>query len=920
MGRLIERWIDLRAGETRSALLALGTLLGIVGGHTLLETARDALFLGALPPSRLPLVYAALAGSALVVVRLNAAFVRRFGRRNALIFTLMGAAYGTVMLYLAPVQPMTIYALYLWSGTLSMVMVAQFWMLTGSTFTVTQGKRLFGPIAAGGVMGAVVGATVAALLLQVVDVKRLLPFAAGTFLATGMLLTSMDNDTVSRAAPALSVDAARPRAHAGLLWHDRYLRRLTLQTILIGAAVLVADYLFKSQIAQHVPPAELGAFLARYYAVLNAASLVVQLFIAGVAVRRMGVIAATAVLPAVLLAGGVGILATGGGLLMVLLTKGGDGALRHSLHRVTSELTWLPLSDEVKNAAKALVDTSVTRIVQAVTAALILALSMVGLDTPWVLAIVLIVLTTLALGGTMALRAPYVDLFRKALGRNDLPSNGEFRLDINGAEIAMEALSSRDHERVLAAIDLLSGQKRTRLIPALILYHDTPEVLVHALPVISTPDRTDWVPLAERLLSHAREDVRAAAVFALVGAGHTERVAARMSDESPRVRAQTAFVLAERERPEDPSLDARIVACLAMTGDEGLAARAGLLETIGTRGDRRWSPVLLAIAADPHERLDAALARAVAHVGDPTHLPLILARLGSRAARVEVRAAVASFGDTARDALRVVLADAHADPRVKLQIPATLALLGDQAAADVLVEQLTTSPNGKLRFRALKALVSMVEAKPLRIDADRVVVELRRNLLESFRLSALALPLAGDGGGDARAQASRELLVALLSDKQSQAVQRAFWVLQLLIRSENLRRVLLALSSRDARARANAAEFLDNLTLRYARRGKVHEESRALIQILSDELTPAERVERARPYLTELLPTWPADADAALGVLIRERDAGIATIAAEYAVVSGHRRLVGEVQSLSGERRFLDSLGLLMEEVPSVAG
>src|SRR5687767_5540195 len=98
----LRRVVDLRAGEHGPALRAMSALFGLIAGHTMLETARDALFLVKLPASRLGLVYAVLAGLSLIAIKVNAAFVQRFGRRNALIFTLMTAAYGTTILYLAP--------------------------------------------------------------------------------------------------------------------------------------------------------------------------------------------------------------------------------------------------------------------------------------------------------------------------------------------------------------------------------------------------------------------------------------------------------------------------------------------------------------------------------------------------------------------------------------------------------------------------------------------------------------------------------------------------------------------------------------------------------------------------------------------------------------------------------------------------
>src|SRR5256885_4624560 len=51
----------IRPEERRGAVAAFLTIFGILAGHTLLETARDALFLARLPPSELPGVYLVMA-------------------------------------------------------------------------------------------------------------------------------------------------------------------------------------------------------------------------------------------------------------------------------------------------------------------------------------------------------------------------------------------------------------------------------------------------------------------------------------------------------------------------------------------------------------------------------------------------------------------------------------------------------------------------------------------------------------------------------------------------------------------------------------------------------------------------------------------------------------------------------------------
>src|SRR5256712_10490270 len=58
---MLRAYADIRPEERPGVTAAFLTLFGILAGHTLLETARDALFLARLPPSQLPWVYLAMA-------------------------------------------------------------------------------------------------------------------------------------------------------------------------------------------------------------------------------------------------------------------------------------------------------------------------------------------------------------------------------------------------------------------------------------------------------------------------------------------------------------------------------------------------------------------------------------------------------------------------------------------------------------------------------------------------------------------------------------------------------------------------------------------------------------------------------------------------------------------------------------------
>src|SRR5439155_10826496 len=134
-----------------------------------------------------------------------------------------------------------------------------------------------------------------------------------------------------------------------------YLTRLSGLVLVSTVAVTLADYVFKSTVAKNVPAADLGAFFASFYMVLNVLALTAQLALMGWLLRVLGLHRALWVLPTLLLLGSAGV-AFGGGLLAALVLKGADGALRPALHRTTTELLFLPIPDGLRARAKPLID------------------------------------------------------------------------------------------------------------------------------------------------------------------------------------------------------------------------------------------------------------------------------------------------------------------------------------------------------------------------------------------------------------------------------------------------------------------------------------------------------------------------------------------------------------------------------------
>jgi MFS family permease len=917
----IRRIVDVREGELGPALQCAGVLALMIAGHTVSETVRDALFLSKLPPERLTLVYAALAVLSLLAGAASARLAALFGRRAAFVFSLQACAYGAVLLFLRPTTEVTVFILYLGSGVAGTVLALQFWMLIGQLFTVAQGKRLFGPIAAGGVLGAALGGALAAALLRFVSTGFLLLVAAGLFLAAAVLVT--------RVASSEAADQTGGVASAfgwvkdiSALRKERYVRLVAAITVFGTAAVLVADYLFKMSAASHYADRkeDLGSFFAMFYAVQNAVALVVQLFLTAPVVRRLGVAGALLVLPVLLAAGGATV-ALGGGLAVVMLTKGADGSLRHSLHRVSSELLLLPLPGNLRERAKPVIDTIFGRGTQAVVAGAILGLAMSGMGGQRHLAGILALLGGLWIVTAIVIRGPYVDLFRRALARGEIPIDTSAEdLDLGAVETIMEALSSREEDRVIAAMDVLAESGRSRVLPALILYHDSPRVLEKALTVVTSAERRDWIPLAERLVDHADPTVRAGALRALAAAGHADALRRGLADEDESVRASAAFFLARARAVggpgASPEQDPDIAAILAAQGHDGARARAALLTVIGEFGDPSWRSVVEAIVhADGTRRgVGAAAAQAIIKTGDERFVPFLVAQLGAREGRGSVREAILTLGRPAADALAAALEDPATPERVRLEIPRTLAGFRTKETLDFLTARLQSEPSGAVRFKILRALGKLAAAgaadRSLRLRFDRVVFEreARKNLVEHFRLRGLLLALCrASDGRRADGTPVGKVLLALLRDKVEQSLERAFRALGLAHRNEDIEGVFTAVVRGDKRARGNALEFLDALPID-------EPDARALLRLVADDLGEAELLRRVRGSID---PTTEdgvrlaeiADHDAAVRRLLDDADDLVAALAAYHALDLGSIGLARQALGVLDERPALGRLG-----------
>lgn len=895
----LSRLADVRPGEGPLVFGAALTLAGIVAAHLMMETARDALFLTKLSPTRLAFVYLAMALMAGLVGRYEITVGRILGRTNALILSLMIAGMGTMLFYVGEKSIAATFALYLWTGLSGTLLMVQFWLFAASRLTGPQGRRLYGLVAAGGVLGAVGGGGLSVLITRSLPVETLLAFAAGLQLATALLVTTAPPPAV------LSEPSHVTRARDALrtVGASSYLRRLVALTVVATLTLLCTDYLFKSVTAARVPPDELGSFLANYYTATNAIALVIQVFIAMRVLQRAGTIVALSLLPIFLFAAAGAPFLLGSVLTGALIAKGADGALRHSLHKVSMELLYLPLDAHERSSAKVVIDSLLVRVTQGITALALLGLGTVGLDTPKVLLGSICGGAVLWFACALSLRHPYLERFRTAIGRSENARQIHLEeLSLDGVEVVVESLSSTDEARVLSAMSLFEEAGRTGLIPALVLYHPSESIVVRALELIPSHDRKDWPPLAERLVHHESIDIRLAAVRALGRYGHLEKIDPDSYDD-PRLRATAIFFQANRSK--EPALHAGVRELLDGVGTT--SALSALLSAIIQYGSKRWGDVLERLKDTEEPELAALLPQAIVRVQDARFIPILVERLAIREGREEVRKALARMGERSFRALCDALADKATPPELRLHLPRAISRLGTRQAGTFLLDALHSSLPGAIRYKALRGLGHLSSREGQRFPEKRILPLVESNAREALRLAILReFVLQSLHDAPARARASGWLLAELLLDKKGQAVERLTRLLQLLHPREDLRRVYHAIVRGSRAAQTAAGELLEVLTLGY------DENSREMVRTLTD---PAPTTDRLEHIMTLIGLSLENEADV-LRNLLQDPDPPLSALAAEYSEKCEVLEVSVEVQQVMETNPWL-RLGFPSERPPA---
>jgi ATP:ADP antiporter, AAA family len=392
LDRFLSLFADVRAGEAWTALLLMLNLFFLLTGYLIIKTVREPLILTG---GGAEVKTYASAGQALLLFLIVPAYgflASKMNRIRLITWVTLFFISNLIVFYvLARLNAPIAIPFYLWVGVFNIFVVAQFWCFANDLYRQEQGRRLFGIVAFGGSLGAVVGPKIAGWLLHPLGVFQLLLVAAA-ILALCIVIANIVNagaKTGARGAPK-NEHAEAPLGKEGgfqLTTSNRYLSLIALLVILLNLVNTTGEYVLgkivthdaqeKSLATEQQASAEgrtvplpereknkirqefIGGFYGDYYFWINLLAAAIQLLVVSRILKYIGA-AALLFLPCIAL-GGYSLIAALPVLSYIRFAKIAENATNYSLQNTVHQTLFLPTSREAKYKAKAAIDTFFVR-------------------------------------------------------------------------------------------------------------------------------------------------------------------------------------------------------------------------------------------------------------------------------------------------------------------------------------------------------------------------------------------------------------------------------------------------------------------------------------------------------------------------------------------------------------------------------
>lgn len=371
---VVRKWIHIEREELASALWSFLYFFTLLCGYYILRPMREEMGIAG-GVENLDWMFTGTFVATLALVPVFGWAASRYERRRLLPIVYYFFIANIVLFYFLfesdLAREWVARGFFIWVSVFNMFVVSVFWSFMTDIFTNLQSKRLFGFIAAGGTIGALVGPALTALLVGPFGTSNLLLISAGFLLAAVFCIHRLSALVAERGSKVhdLDPDASRSDAPIGggifsgirLVAKSPYLLGICL---LIFLYTTLATFLYFQQaeiVRDHfVDSGQRTAVFAWMDFAVNALTVSTQFLLTATIVKRLGMAWTLAVVPIGL---AIGFLALSFAPVFAVLVvvqvvrRAGNFAVM----KPAREMLFVVLGKEEKYKAKNFVDTAVYR-------------------------------------------------------------------------------------------------------------------------------------------------------------------------------------------------------------------------------------------------------------------------------------------------------------------------------------------------------------------------------------------------------------------------------------------------------------------------------------------------------------------------------------------------------------------------------
>ncbi len=371
----LDKILDLEPHEYIAVAWSFAYFFCVLSSYYILRPVREAMAVGS-GPDTIPYLFIGTFVAMLLVTPIFGWVASRFPRRKFLpwvyLFFISNILIFWAVFSLAVDRDQSHIWLgrvfFVWLSAFNLFVVSVFWSFMADIYTREQGRRLFGVIAAGGSIGALIGGAATSALVVNIGFQNLFPIAAA-LLSMAILcirrlrewVTAEHEHVEPGAAGSATPIGGSPLAGVTHMLSSPYFGGIALSSI-IASLLGTALYMFTAQlVATAIPTAdEQTQFFSNINNATNALALLAQLFIVKRVVSRFSIGASLALMPFVSIVG-FALLAVYPTLAAVAVLTVARRALGFGFTKPTTDMLYSVVTPEEKYKTKNFIETAVYR-------------------------------------------------------------------------------------------------------------------------------------------------------------------------------------------------------------------------------------------------------------------------------------------------------------------------------------------------------------------------------------------------------------------------------------------------------------------------------------------------------------------------------------------------------------------------------